>query len=246
MSIELEPVIRTSLSKQIADQIESAIVDGSLKANDRLPTEEEMTQRFNVSRATIREAMKRLAAKKLIRSRRGPAGGTFINALNAAELSDNLITATTLFVSMNDISIEEISSTRKEMETLCCRLACQNRTLEDLEKLEIALVHQSDVHISAEAFCAADVNFHRTLADASHNRMLSFVMYCLIESLQPVANMLSYHFRERSVILNQHRRLIDAVQARNTNLATAIMTEQINYLERLQQDAQSAHANRHD
>ncbi len=246
MPIELEPVNRTSLSKQIADQLQAAIVEGSLKANDRLPTEEEMAKRFNVSRATIREAMKRLAAKKLIRSRRGPSGGTFINALGAAELSDNLVTATTLFVSMNDISIEEISSTRKEMETLCCRLACQHRTPDDLEQLEHAFALQSDVSISAEAFCAADVHFHRTLANATHNRMLNFVMYCLIEALQPIANMLAYHFRERSVILNQHRRLIDAIRERNATLASAIMAEQLNYLEHLQLDAQSAHAARHD
>ncbi|MFW1677939.1 FadR/GntR family transcriptional regulator [Pontibacter sp. JAM-7] len=246
MTIELEPVQRTSLSKQIADQLEDAIMEGSLRANDRLPTEEEMSKRFSVSRATIREAMKRLAAKKLVRSKRGPAGGTFVNELGAAELSDSLVTATTMFVSMNNISLEEISETRKEMETLCCRLACQNRTDKDLQRLENALGKQSDSQISAEAFCAADVQFHRTLVDASHNRMLGFVMYCLIEALQPVANMLAYHFRERAVILNQHRRLLDAVHSRNTALATNIMLEQLDYLERLQHEAQQAHAHRHD
>jgi GntR family transcriptional repressor for pyruvate dehydrogenase complex len=61
--LDFEPVSATSLSKQIADQIRQAIMEGSLKANDRLPTEGELSDRFGVSRPTIREALKRLAAR---------------------------------------------------------------------------------------------------------------------------------------------------------------------------------------
>ncbi|MCP4598650.1 FadR/GntR family transcriptional regulator [Neptuniibacter sp.] len=241
MNLEVAPVNKASLSKQVADQLQEAIIDGSLKADDRLPTEDELAKRFQVSRPTIREALKRLAAKNLIRSRRGPAGGTFVNRLDANELSDNLTTASTLFVSMNDISLDEISSTRLELESLCCQLACQNHSEQDLEKMQQELLHQTDESISPEEFCAADVRFHRAIADASHNRMLSFVMYTLIEALQPVSNMIAYHYREREIIINQHKRMLKAIQDRDTNLCVAILKEQIDYFAQLHEEAQLNH-----
>lgn len=241
MNLDVAPLKKVSLSKQVADQLQEAILDGTLKADDRLPTEEELGQRFQVSRPTIREALKRLAAKNLIRSRRGPTGGTFVNKLDANELSDSLSTASTLFVSMNDISLEEVSSCRKDLETLCFQLACANASDDDIKNMESALNTQEDSSISPEAFCAADVRFHRAIADATGNRMLSFVMYSLIEGLQPVANMIAYHYRAREVIINQHQRILENIKERDTNTAISVLHEQIDYLSQLHQEAQNNH-----
>lgn len=245
MSLDVAPVIKSSLSKQVADQLQEAILDGTLKADDRLPTEDEMAKRFQVSRPTIREALKRLAAKNLIRSRRGPTGGTFVNRLSASDLSDTLSSTSTLFVSMNHISLEEVRSTRLELESLCCKQACKNRTEEDLAQLKEELAYQRNPDISPEEFCASDVRFHRALAESSHNRMLSFVMYTLIEALQPVANLIAYRFREREIIINQHDRLLSAVEEQSEAQAIAILEEQVDYLELLHDAAQKNHFNRH-
>jgi len=74
MAINFQPLVAESLAKQIAENIRNSILDGSLKVDDQLPTEEVLAEKFNVSRPTIREALKRLAAQNLIRSRRGPTG----------------------------------------------------------------------------------------------------------------------------------------------------------------------------
>lgn len=75
---QMEPsygqIVTTSAASQIADQLQQAIMDGRLKVDERLPTEEELAAQFGVSRPTVREALKRLAARHLIRSRRGPTG----------------------------------------------------------------------------------------------------------------------------------------------------------------------------
>lgn len=246
MSLDVAPVNKSSLSKQVADQLQEAIFEGSLKADDRLPTEDELAKRFQVSRPTIREALKRLAAKNLIRSRRGPTGGTFVNHLGTDELSDQLASAATLFVSMNDISLEEVSQTRLQLESFCCELACQNHTDEDLNIMETELQRQNDASISPEEFCAADVSFHRAIANATHNKMLSFVMFTMIEALQPVANMITFRFKEREVITDQHQRLLKAIRERDSNTAKAILQEQISYLTILQHEAQQTHSQRPD
>jgi len=69
-------IVTASLAGQIAEALEQAMLEGRLKIDERLPTEDELAARYGVSRPTVREALKRLAARHLIRSRRGPAGGT--------------------------------------------------------------------------------------------------------------------------------------------------------------------------
>jgi GntR family transcriptional repressor for pyruvate dehydrogenase complex len=229
-SIDFEPVGLKSLSRQIADQIRQAIIDGSLEADDRLPTEDELAIRFDVSRPTIREALKLLAAQNLVRSKRGPTGGTFVNRPSISDLSDSLAGATTLLMGLNAFSLEEITQTRLELETICCKLAAQNRTAQDLEALQHELDMQADNTLSAESFCASDVKFHRLIADATGNRMLGFVMHTVIEALQPVANMVAHRYREKAVIHQQHERLFKAIEFQDVALATEILTEQVHYL----------------
>lgn len=244
MSFEVEPVNRSSLSSQIADQLQEAILDGTLKADDRLPTEEELSKRYQVSRPTIREALKRLAAKNLVRSKRGPTGGTFVTKPSVSQLSDSLTSAATMLVSLKEVDLNEINAARLELETTCCRLAAAERTEDQLTALATELERQRDDQITAEDFCASDVRFHRIIADASGNRMLSFVMYAVIEALQPLSNMISYRFRERAVILDQHSRLLDALRDRDADTACAVLSEQIEYLAARHQEAQDWRASR--
>jgi DNA-binding FadR family transcriptional regulator len=230
VSLEIEPVAQRSLSSQIAHQIRQAIMDGSLKADDRLPTEEELAQRYQVSRPTIREALKRLAAQNLIRSRRGPTGGTFINRPSAADLSDALASTTTLLLGMDAFSMEDINQTRLLLGTNCLQLAAQHISSEQLGQLEQELTQQQDNSLSPEQFCASDVRFHRLIAEASGNPLLSFIMRSVIEALQPISNMVTFRFRERSVIIDQHQRLFTALQQHNPELACSIFAEQVRYL----------------
>lgn len=230
MTLEIEPVAQRSLSSQIAGQIRQAIIDGSLKADDRLPTETELAQRYQVSRPTIREALKRLAAQNLIRSRRGPTGGTFINRPSTTDLSDSITSATTLLVSMDAFSMEDIFQTRLMLESNCLQLAAEHVSETQLKQLQQELASQQDNELTAEQFCASDVRFHRLIAEASGNPLLSFIMFSVIEALQPISNMVTFRFRERSVIIDQHQRILQALQHKNADLACAILAEQITYL----------------
>jgi DNA-binding FadR family transcriptional regulator len=76
--VQENTIVKDSISKQIAEQLRSAIVDGHFKIGERLPTEDELAQRYGVSRPSVREALKRLAAQKLVRAKRGPTGGNFV------------------------------------------------------------------------------------------------------------------------------------------------------------------------
>lgn len=173
MSIKYD-IQPASLSVQIADAIREAIVEGRLKIDERLPTEQELADRFNVSRPTVREALKRLAAHNLIRSRRGPAGGTFVNRPSEEEGRAELATTAALMVSLDVFSLPEVAEAGWQLEQACMPLAVANRRPAELDTMITEVRRQEDPDLSDEEFCASDVRFHRALVDATHNPVLRF------------------------------------------------------------------------
>jgi DNA-binding FadR family transcriptional regulator len=205
-------IVRTSVSRQIADQLRAAIVEGRFKIGERLPTEDELAQRFGVSRPSVREALKRLAAQNLVRAKRGPSGGNFVVQPSYEELAESLSGAATLLVGLGALDIEEIIEARRILQGVCLEQAARNAGAEHIANLDRALKRQQDPEISDEAFCAADVAFHRALVDATGNGMLRFVMYTVIEALIPVTNMVVTVARERAVIIEHHRAMLSQLK----------------------------------
>lgn len=228
--MKIEPLVTQSLAKQISEQLREAIMSGELKADDRLPTEEELASRYQVSRPTIREALKRLAAQNLIRSRRGPAGGTFVNRPTLEEASQSLTSSATLLASMNQFSLSEIADARHEMEAICCRLAAQQPDPIQLAEMAKELAIQQQESLSDEEFCASDVRFHRALVDMSRNAMLQFLMYGVIEAMQPVANMVVYRFRDRQDVIEAHKALYQAIEQQDSQAAGVALDQLMVYL----------------
>ncbi len=230
MSIKFEPVVATSVTKQIAEQIKASIMDGRLKADDRLPTEHDLAEQFGVSRPTIREALKRLAAQNLIHSRRGPTGGTFVRRPTEEEVRANLITEATLLVSFGEFDLPDIAEARHELERMCGRLAAERRDEASLTAMAREVEKQKEERISDEDFCASDVRFHRALVDASGNPVLQFVMSTVIEALQPIENMVIFKFRDKQKIIRQHEKILKAIRSGDPDRTEKAITEQMTYL----------------
>ncbi len=221
---------KASISKKIAEQLREAIVSGQFKIGERLPTEDELAQRYGVSRPSVREALKRLAAQNLVRARRGPTGGNFVVQPSYEELAESLSGAATLLVGMGALGIEEIIEARRTLQNGCLEQALENATAEHIENIETALARQRDPEISDEAFCQADVAFHRALIDATGNGMLRFVMYTVIEALIPVTNMVVTVVRERSDIIDLHEKMLRSLKRRDGNSLKKQMDELLDYL----------------
>lgn len=223
-------IVKSSISKQIAEQLRQAIVDGHFKIGERLPTEDELAQRYGVSRPSVREALKRLAAQNLVRARRGPTGGNFVVQPSYEELAESLSASATLLVGMGALDIEEIIEARRMLQGGCLKLAVENATKDQIEDIEIALERQKDPTITDEAFCQSDVAFHRALVDAAGNGMLRFVMYTVIEALVPLTNMVVSVVRERSDIISLHEKMLTDLRARQSNALIATLNELMDYL----------------
>lgn len=224
-AVDFESVVTVSAAKQIAESIRAAIMDGRLKVDQRLPTEEELALRFKVSRPTVREALKRLAAQHLIRSRRGPSGGNFVASPAPEEAAQSLANATTLMVAVGDISLDDMATARLELQIICCRLAMEHRKDDHLDAMRRELEQQRDALLTDEEFCASDVRFHRKLVDACGNTLLRFLMHSVVEALQPVSNMIIFRVRDRRAIVEFHKQILDALQCRDAEAGARALTD---------------------
>lgn len=233
-------IVTTSAANQIADQLQQAIMDGRLKVDERLPTEEELAAQFGVSRPTVREALKRLAARHLIRSRRGPTGGTFVAGPSPDELATSLGTSVTLLVATGGVSLEEMATARLEMEAVCCRLAALNRTDAHLAALEAEIALQRTASVSDQDFCASDVRFHRVIVDAAGNALLRFLMNAVVEALMPVSNMIIFRVRDRKEIVTHHELLLEALRNHDGESAVAALGGLVRYIRAQYEKAEEA------
>ncbi|MCP5087663.1 MAG: FadR family transcriptional regulator [Rhodobacteraceae bacterium] len=217
------------LSAQIAGEIRDAIVSGKLIVNERLPSESELCERFNVSRPTVREALKRLAAQNLIRTMRGATGGAFVNRLSYPDAYGQQITTATLLLSMNEVSFETACEARFALERSCLPLAAERRQPDHLAAMRAEIHRQSQPGLSDEVFCASDVAFHRALVDAADNPVISYQLAGAVEAMQPLMNMITFNERNRARIIALHTEIADGLEAQDSARTEAAIGELATY-----------------
>jgi len=206
--------IKQDLSASIADRIRADILSGCLAADDRLPSEQDLAEAHGVSRATVREALKRLAAQSLIRTKRGATGGAFVNRQSFPEAYAQMASTATLLITLNDVDIATACEARFALERGCARLAAKHREQVHIDTMRREVARQRDPTLSDEAFCASDVVFHRALVDAAANPVLSWQLAAAIEGIEPLMNILTYRQRDRDAVVTLHNAIADALENR--------------------------------
>ena len=234
MKTELET--SRELSVQIAEAIRDAIINGTLIVDQRLPSEAELSEKFNVSRPTVREALKRLAAQNLIRTQRGATGGAFVNRLRFEDAYGQQITTSTLLLSMNEVDFETACEARFTLERACAPLSAKRRSADHLATMRAEIHRQAQPGLSDEGFCASDVAFHRALVDGAGNPVLSYQLAGAIEAIEPLMNMITFSARSREQIVALHTKIADAIEAKDGELADRMLQSLSRYTVALAHD----------
>jgi GntR family transcriptional repressor for pyruvate dehydrogenase complex len=209
-------VNKTNLYEQIADTLEQAIVrsDDSVK---KLPSEQELSSRFNVSRTVIREALKVLKERGLIQPRNGE--GSYISRPK----TDTISSAINRLVRMDNISNEELHGIRVILETAAVRLAAIHAKPEDLEHLENILKQMSIRPLTAGRRIQIDSEFHITIAHASGNKLLE--MFVEVMTMLLGEYMIKGFPGPASIksVIGYHKNILEAVKNRNPEDAEEAM-----------------------
>ncbi|CUJ96151.1 Pyruvate dehydrogenase complex repressor [Ruegeria denitrificans] len=234
--MKIDPRKPADLSAQIAQAIRDAIISGQLIVDERLPSEAELSDQFQVSRPTVREALKRLAAQSLIRTQRGASGGAFVNRISFEDAYSQQITTSTLLLSMNAVSFDTACEARFALERACAPLSAQRRTSDQLATMRAEIFRQAQPGLSDEAFCASDVAFHRALVDGADNPVLSYQLAGAVEAMQPLMNMITFTARSREEIIALHNQIADALEQRDAAKVDATLVELEAYTRKLAED----------
>ncbi|HKJ61479.1 MAG TPA: FadR/GntR family transcriptional regulator [Hyphomicrobiales bacterium] len=167
-----EPIEHASVVDSVVNKIEDLILAGVLKDGMKLPSERELSERMKVSRPKLRDALKRLEGHGLIVSRHGE--GTFVAPLIGTAMSPALVE----LYSRRSMAFLDYMEFRTEMEAFAASLAADRATETDkamigqtIQAMESA--HEANDNVAAEA---ADIHFHTSIMDASHNSLLIHTM----------------------------------------------------------------------
>lgn len=164
-----QPVESVRAYQQIADQIERAVLSGELKPGDRLPSERELVEQFQVGRSSVREALRVLESNNLVRSRLGDPRGPQVLPISADPLRKTM----TRFASLQQGSFAALVQFRMIMESSANLLAAQYRTDDHLDAMERANARmRTTIDGNFEEFSQADFEFHQVVAQASGNPLL--------------------------------------------------------------------------
>lgn len=229
----VQPVNMRSAASQIVDQLRGAIVDGTLKTGDRLPGEHQLAQDFGVSRGTVREAIRTLAANNLVQSSRGATGGTFVTTPQASEVAAQISDQLALWFRAGNISLAEVDHARHVLELECVQLAARYRTEADLTAIREPIERARDLALGEQEWLATDLHFHTAVSRAAKNSILELAMTA-VHLVRPRTNRLMLHELKREAIGDQHWAMYEAIRDRDVSQAAAAFERHFEYLREIQ------------
>jgi DNA-binding FadR family transcriptional regulator len=162
--------------QDVVEQIQEAVMEGTLKPGSQLPAERELKEQFGISRGTLREALRVLEQKGLIEIRTGVAGGSIVREVNSENLSDNL----GLLIRNRAVSLHDLAEFREGMEGDVAALAAQRATEPDRAVLQ-RLLGEAEGYLKEgrkgwDAFVRTDEQIHLALARMSGNQLFIAVL----------------------------------------------------------------------
>lgn len=218
--------------EEVIEQIQKNIIDGDLKKGDRLPSERELSELMNISRTSIREALRVLESMGVVESIHGE--GNFI----CSNTEKSLLQPLSMMFKLNNGKYQDIFELRKVLEVENARLAAIRATDMNCREL-LTIVKEMEAESKGEnrneILVELDKRFHNKVASMSKN--------CLIESLFNTASMLFERFIEDAryeiiqndmadkFLLSQHYEICNGIIKKNEEEALKAMEAHMRYIE---------------
>jgi GntR family transcriptional regulator, transcriptional repressor for pyruvate dehydrogenase complex len=210
-------------SDVLATELRERILSGEYPEGTPLPPERELVVQTQMSRTTVREALRILEVQGLIRIKAGRSGGAFVQHPGEDSVADSL----ELLIRGRQIRLTSVHETREAIEPSCARLAARNRLPADLRRLEAA----NDALAASEnldGFLEANVDWHVAVASASHNEILTGIMIALSRAIYTATRTEGFVNDEvRTITVRAHRSVTRAIKERDEDAAVRRMTRHV-------------------
>ena len=227
--------------QDLVRQIESAILEGRLKAGDKLPSQRELVEMFQTSRGPLREALRVLEQKGLVDIKLGVSGGAIVKTPDTSPVTRSL----DLLIRHREISLEELAEFREGVEGSVSALAAERVSDEEIRELK-SLLKEADQCIRAgvngwEAFCRADTRIHVAIANASGNRVYGLVLRMVHDNIQRFYE--AYPLKDPDIMHENYQDLCDIVSAIEQRRSTVVRSLVQSHVRRFRRYMMNQHNN---
>ena len=218
-----EPIELQDPADVIIQQIKELISSGKLKPGDRLPSEQKLEERFGVSRAIIRRALKRLDAYGIVKT--VPQSGTYVAGLGVDALAGMLAN----ILELEEKDYESLVATRYALEIYAVELTATDISDKGIQELETVHKDFSQQVKRGVLSLDEDLVFHIKIAEYTKNSVLKALITLLASDLIKLNRELEEHlgrekFLERRVMaVEEHEKILEAIKAREPEQAVQAM-----------------------
>ena len=221
-----------SLSDKVAEQLTEAIVSKQIRAGERLPSERDLGDQFKVSRTVVREAVRSLAARGLVRVTSGR--GVEVNEFGSGDVAASM---RLLVRGHPGLDYSKVHEVRAAVEVQVAGLAARRARPQDVERLRrICDDHQRSLERADLAGAGEhDFQFHRELTRTADNELLLAMLDSIAEVLREVRyqSMSAPHVGEDG--LRAHLRILRCISAGKSQAAREAMADHLAEAERVWQ-----------
>ena len=226
--MDLKPIKTRKIYEEIVDQIRDLVIQGKLKPGDKLPSERELVEQFQVSRASIREALSALQIMGLLEVRSGE--GTFVKKLQ----SESVIAPLTWMLTVEKGTALELIEVRKILEVQAVGIAAERAEQSDLRKLEEAL-KELETDLKNGGGEHADQWFHYVIILATKNEILIKIMDTISDIMKYTLKTSRYQLYEGKytpeLLYQEHVAIYEAIKNRNSEIAKEYMLNHLRNVE---------------
>lgn len=220
-----KPVKKTKVYEEIIGKVKEMIGKGRLQSGEKLPGERELSEVFQVSRSSVREALRALESQGYLESRQGD--GTYI-ARNSVE---SLVSPLASVIFSEKDSQMELFEMRRLIEPQLAYLAAERATEEEIARLEEALVLQEELIAKGETGTEVDRAFHYLMAEATKNKVLLRLTDYMRELLAESRDKYLQVEGRPEKSITRHRQVLEAIKAGDGELAARIMLDHLREIE---------------
>jgi GntR family transcriptional repressor for pyruvate dehydrogenase complex len=231
------------LSHSVVRQIEQLILRGILRPGERLPSERELSERLGVSRPSLREAVAELQSRGLLATRAG--AGIYVADVLGSAFSPALIR---LFAAHEEAVFDYIAF-RRDLESIAAARAATYGSDTDLKVIQAVFDKMEAAHSKRNPADEAelDAEFHLAIIEASHNVILLHMMRSTFDLLREGVffnrQIMFKNRTTRDLLLEHHRAINDALQARDPEAAREAVVTHLSFIEQALEAQKKAEAN---
>jgi DNA-binding FadR family transcriptional regulator len=240
-SLNFKPIRSPRAFEEIAAQIRTELAEGRLKVGSRLPSERALSERFGVSRNTLREALRSLEHAGLVRLQKGAAGGAFITEANGDVITTGLMD----MFHVGAIQPAQLTQARIWLESIIVREACLRAGPADIAQLRANVEAAEKANAEGDFQRRAEINmeFHGLLARMTGNPVMVIVMDGVLAVLRHYV--FSIGESANAFVLPSRQRFLKCMEARDVDGAVAEMESSLkkvqrSYLSRIREDKADA------